>query len=181
VRLEGEAFFEVTSAGAPFAVETHNARVEVLGTSFNVRAHANESETTVALVHGRVSVAATGATVTGARAAQLAPGETVVVGQAGLGRPARADIQRATAWRTGALEFEDRPLGDVLEEVERRYGVEIEIAAGTASESRVSAFYRSLPAIGSLLGDLGTAAGVRFTPTPDGYVVRPAVAETFDS
>ena len=40
VELHGEAFFDVKKNGVPFTVTTSNSRVQVLGTTFNVRARA---------------------------------------------------------------------------------------------------------------------------------------------
>ena len=166
VSLAGEAFFEVEPSEAPFTVTTYNAQVEVLGTAFNVRAWAEDAETSVALVRGRVRVEA------GGQAVVLAPGEAAVVAEALRAEP--ADVGREAAWRTGTLAFEDRPLGSVLDEVERRYAVAVEAAPGAPLGARVSAFYAERPALDVLLGDLGAAAGARFEPTPTGYRVRAA-------
>lgn len=35
VSLKGEAFFEVEKENRPFLIETHQTRIQVLGTSFN--------------------------------------------------------------------------------------------------------------------------------------------------
>ena len=176
VALDGEAFFEVQPGRAPFVVTTHNARVEVLGTAFNVRAWAADAETSVALVHGRLRVAPRpGASGSAASAPSrtLVPGEEAVVDAARV-TAGPADVERAAGWRDGALVFEDRPLGAVLREVERRYGVAFDVAPDAPVASRVSAFYAARPALDALLGDLGAASGVRFTPTADGYRVRSA-------
>ena len=176
VALVGEAFFDVERDEAPFVVETYNARVRVLGTAFNVRAWAGEGETSVAVVEGRVRVEGEAA-VSGAGGAggavEVVPGERAVVG---LGVPAAepVDAKRAASWRKGGVAFEDRPLGAVLDEVERRYGVSIEAAPRAPLGVRVSAHYAERPALGALLGDLGAAAGARFTAEGDGYRVRAA-------
>lgn len=165
VALTGEAFFEVEPDAAPFTVATHNARVTVLGTAFNVRAW--DAETAVALVEGRVRVEA------GEARAELAPGEALTVAAGGIAaRP--ADVAREAAWRHGALHFDDQPLGAVLAEVERRYAVRIEPASGAPLDARVSAFYSQRPALADLLGDVGAVAGARFAPSADGYRVRAA-------
>ena len=173
VSLHGEAYFDVVRGATPFVVATPDARVEVLGTAFNVRA-SDPGETSVALVHGRVRVTAIEApdveTV-------LDPGQAVVVANGAVAAPATADIARVSGWREGALAFDDRPLDSVLAEVGRRYGVAIESAPGTPLDARLSAYYAERPALDLLLGDLGAAAGVRFTPESGGYVVRPARGE----
>ncbi|PAP76401.1 FecR family protein, partial [Rubrivirga marina] len=166
VALAGEAFFEVEPGSVPFVVSTHNARVEVLGTAFNVRAWAEDAATAVALVHGRVRVDRTGS----GESRRLEPGEAVVVDAGGIEAHA-TDVGRAAAWRGGALAFDDLPLSAVLREVARRYGVAFD-ATGTPRDAHVSAFYAERPRLDALLGDLGAAAGVRFVPGADGYRVR---------
>lgn len=57
VQVEGEAFFDVAhDAGRPFVVETFLCDVEVLGTTFNVDACAQDGSFSAALVSGSVKV-----------------------------------------------------------------------------------------------------------------------------
>jgi len=57
VKLSGEAFFEVTRDTLhPFIIETENASVEVLGTSFNVSAYPNAAVVEVNVKTGRVKL-----------------------------------------------------------------------------------------------------------------------------
>lgn len=55
--LEGEAFFNVTrDVNRPFLVRTDNIVTKVLGTSFRVKAYANQNDVWVAVSEGKVSV-----------------------------------------------------------------------------------------------------------------------------
>ncbi len=153
----GEAFFDVQTQEAPFVVTTHDARIEVLGTAFNVRAW---EATAVALVHGSVRVSARTQDVI------LAPGQAVTT--SGDLTPQEADVERAGLWRTGGLSFDDEPLEAVLRDVARRYDVEIETGSAPLGE-RVSAVYSARPDLDTLLGDLGAATGTRFARTARGY------------
>ena len=55
VELKGEAFFEVKrNINKPFVIEVPDALIEVLGTSFNVRALETEPEVTVTVQDGKV-------------------------------------------------------------------------------------------------------------------------------
>ncbi|WP_439484179.1 FecR family protein [Cyclobacterium plantarum] len=55
VRLEGEAFFDITpNPDKPFIVQTGNAEIVVLGTSFNINTH---QATEVTVASGKVKVA----------------------------------------------------------------------------------------------------------------------------
>ena len=57
VYLSGEGYFEVRRDTArPFVVRTDAVNVRVLGTSFNVKAYADEATVETSLVEGRVSV-----------------------------------------------------------------------------------------------------------------------------
>jgi ferric-dicitrate binding protein FerR (iron transport regulator) len=175
VSLTGEAFFDVRPGDVPFVVETHNAHVEVLGTAFNVRAW--DDQTTVALVEGRVALSGPGLAttqMTAGDALRLLPGQPAP-------EPLQADVGRASAWRSGSLAFQEMPLAAVLAEVERRYAISFTPETGTPLGIGVSAFYAQRPAIDVLLGDLGAAAGVQFTPTADGYSLRTAGRRTSSS
>ncbi|MEM8907472.1 MAG: FecR domain-containing protein, partial [Bacteroidota bacterium] len=55
VILRGEAFFDVAKdVDHPFVIETTGAEIDVLGTSFNVRAYAQEEQVVVAVRSGKV-------------------------------------------------------------------------------------------------------------------------------
>jgi ferric-dicitrate binding protein FerR (iron transport regulator) len=54
VKLTGEAFFEVEKSSTPFVIEAGNARVKVVGTSFNVKAHPADSMVQVTVESGVV-------------------------------------------------------------------------------------------------------------------------------
>jgi transmembrane sensor len=57
VKLTGEGYFEVVKMAAhPFIIHTQTIDVKVLGTSFNIRAYADESHTETALISGGVEV-----------------------------------------------------------------------------------------------------------------------------
>ncbi|MEM8557982.1 MAG: FecR domain-containing protein [Bacteroidota bacterium] len=182
VRLEGEAFFDVEPGAVPFVVATFNARVEVLGTAFNVDARAAERTTAVALVHGQVRLVgeddAAEDALQALEAVVLAPGETaqVVTMTSGLtvAPPVETNAARRTAWRTGGLAFDAEPMPAVLAEIERRYGIAFVLDARVSTETAATAFYATRPSLDTLLGDLGVTWGVRFVPGPGGYRVVPA-------
>jgi ferric-dicitrate binding protein FerR (iron transport regulator) len=55
VKLEGEAYFEVTQDKAhPFCINAGFARVKVLGTGFNIVAYAADKHMVTTLVHGKI-------------------------------------------------------------------------------------------------------------------------------
>ena len=57
IRLEGEAYFEVThNPRRPFVVEFEGGEIQVLGTSFNVKAYGGDDIVAVTLDEGRVAL-----------------------------------------------------------------------------------------------------------------------------
>ncbi|MEM9996755.1 MAG: FecR domain-containing protein, partial [Bacteroidota bacterium] len=175
VTLDGEAFFEVETGAQPFVVSTFNADVTVLGTRFNVRAHAGDrdAETHVVLEEGSVAVSAGEIEA----AVVLAPGEaTAVRAAAGVASPTTPEpvaLDRALAWRDGGFVAEAQPLADVLRAVERRYGVGVTTAPGVALDRPLTLYFgpRSAEA---LMNDLALAAGLRVEARQGGFHLTPA-------
>ncbi|MXZ04843.1 MAG: DUF4974 domain-containing protein [Rhodothermaceae bacterium] len=127
---EGEVFLNVVPNSTPFVVESFDAHIEVLGTSFNVRAWPDQIDaaTHVFVSSGQVKVTPVAASEL---AVTLAAGQSAQVrhdGQAPLViESIQGPMQRA--WVDGGFKFSDEPLGNVVEEIERRYDVEITIAS----------------------------------------------------
>lgn len=171
VRLEGEAFFEVTRSDDRFVVETFNARTTVLGTSFNVRVRPDEpmANTTVVVASGSVRVSAKGGDKDGV---VLGAGEQSHV-IASADRPTAPEsiiLERRLAWRTGGLAFSDQPFSIIFAEIERRYDVNIEASDDVLAGS--FSFYVNAPqSAESVIADLARAEGLRYRETLKGYEV----------
>lgn len=170
VRLDGEAFFDVSRQDMPFVVETFSARVEVLGTAFNVRARQDDVQAVTAVNLERGSVRVVSPDVPQV-AVRLRPGEsTIVAPEAVPTAPVTGDANAASAWRSGGLAFSNAPISNVLDEIERRYGVRID-APDDIRLARVSLFRHSATTAEELLGDLADTAGLRFRRTAQGYEI----------
>jgi ferric-dicitrate binding protein FerR (iron transport regulator) len=174
VRLEGEAFFDVSSStvnqGQSFVVETFNASVEVLGTAFNVRALESDllSDTRVAVEHGLVRVEGESETVL------LEAGQGTLVTVASAPAPAApVDLERVLAWRDGDLAFDAVPMGVVFKELEQRFGVRIK---ATESIRRMDvSYWRAAPLeIGAVLADLADVVAADLRRTANGYEIYQA-------
>lgn len=144
VHLQGEAFFEVTKGEAPFLVDTFNATVRVLGTTFNVRAWPTDMtpDTRVTLVQGRLAFSAD-PSARDDRTVVLSPGEASRVGASDRApaAPSPADTGRALTWRRGGVAFSDQPLGTIADEIQRRFDVPVRVEPGSLRRRRVT-FYR---------------------------------------
>ena len=93
VYLSGEAYFDVVQDEAhPFIVDMGNSSVRVLGTSFDVRAYADEDEVLTTLVQGSVKFSA------GKEFVTLEPGKQAVLGKSGSIETREVDTYLYTAW-----------------------------------------------------------------------------------
>lgn len=117
LQLKGEAFFEVEK-GSRFQVISTYGTIEVLGTSFNVYARNQKLE--VACFTGKVKVS----DAQGKLEQVLNPGHGVLLSQNQL-RPFDVDLDEGISWRKGDFIFEDVPLTEVLEELERQYNLDV--------------------------------------------------------
>jgi transmembrane sensor len=150
VYLEGEAYFDVVHDQRPFTVYAGNASARDLGTAFSVRSYAEDSAVRVVVREGEVALSGVG------RLAAGDVGRLTSRGEASLRQD--ADVDALLAWLDGRHGFVDAPLGDVLRELERWYGIEVTLAdsalaalpfTGTVSGARPSA---ALDLVASTLG-----------------------------
>jgi transmembrane sensor len=150
--VQGEALFEVAhDAARPFVVRAGNARLEDVGTQFNVDMHSND--TTVTVVEGRVVVDSPGAREhAGAQADNSGRGtvdplileanDRVLVTPAGIGTPQRGvNVAASVAWTQRQLMFEHRPLSEVAEEFNRYNKDQIEIDSAELKHQEVTGVF----------------------------------------
>ena len=137
IRLErGEAFFTVAHAPQrPFWVVADRTWVRAVGTAFNV--HRTDEGVRVTVSEGRVRVATVARREAPSDAAlEAAPHSLLGAGQqvdlAAKGGSVRAlpapDVDRQISWRMGTVYFENRPLGEVIAEMERYTPLRIELS-----------------------------------------------------
>jgi ferric-dicitrate binding protein FerR (iron transport regulator) len=121
VKLSGEAFFEVEKdTEHPFKVVVEGQTIEVLGTSFNVRAYANSNKIQTTLKTGEIKLSTNKGFTT------LLPGEQTeldkITGQLVLNKVKPDNFD---SWKEGRYEFVNENLVEVFKVVERWYDVEL--------------------------------------------------------
>ncbi|WP_411973273.1 FecR family protein [Sphingobacterium sp. Lzh-3] len=123
VRLEGEAFFEVTKDSArPFRVLSKGQEIEVLGTAFNVNAYPDNTTIKTTLVKGKVKLSNNNRY---SEAIYLLPGQQSTNTNDGKIQLANVDTAPFTAWKEGLFYFDETPLSDALQQIGRWYNVEV--------------------------------------------------------
>lgn len=162
--VRGRAFFDVVpDRERPFTVEAGGRRITALGTRFDVRL--DDGPLRVTLVEGHVSVARTvdapdgpGRPVALAAGQQLtaAPGRDLVSPATGAG---------ASEWRETSITFEDRPLSEVVAELNRHSAAKLVIDDPKVAALRVTGRFRTgdpqrfLRILAKVLPVRGEAAG----------------------
>ena len=129
VYLEGEAFFDVAhDKKRPFIVTTAGINVKVLGTSFNVKSYPNDGMIETTLVNGSIQLGFVDSNV-----GQRTPETTLLPNQRAIFDKEshkitivnKLVVNEYSDWREGKLYFEDKPLNEVLNMLERWYNVKI--------------------------------------------------------
>ena len=119
VNLTGEAYFEVRpDSKRPFIVHSLNQSVQVLGTSFNIKAYPDERQVYTTLLEGSISVGSGGNKVL------LSPGmESVCRRESNEIETRQVNTNFSVAWRNGYFMFNDEDLDNILTVLTRWYGV----------------------------------------------------------
>lgn len=126
VSLQGEAFFDIArDTSKPFIVETKNAIIRVLGTSFNVNS-LNE-RTKVSVVTGRVSVQSK---LEPDKVLNLEAGDELLIDENSFSL-SKVSNQNHLAWKTGVFSFNQSPLNEVVEILNTYYTEELSLKKGT--------------------------------------------------
>ncbi len=148
--LNGEAYFEVEKSDVPFVVKTNLGTVWVLGTSFNV--YSRKNEMVVSCTTGKVRVRFVGE----AKNYTINPGQSVR--QNGTRAVVAVDTIRAEQldWLSGKSVFVNRPLSEILDELERQFDVTIVRPDGLDQEKAYDAAFRN--------DDLGLALNIALGP-----------------
>jgi ferric-dicitrate binding protein FerR (iron transport regulator) len=122
VKLDGASSFDVAAdKEGDFQVFARNAVITAKGTSFLVRAYADEP-VILQVREGAVSVRS------GEERREVAAGQGLVVAENGaLRAPSGAELEEATAWTDGKLTIVGRPLRSALPQLKRWYSVDIKV------------------------------------------------------
>jgi len=129
IKLSGEAFFEVTKDSLhPFRIETLNATVEVLGTSFNVSAYPNDDRVEVNVETGKVKLTSMAKGIKGTKFAVLPAGERgwLKVSEGEVGQ-ARNLAPNYSAWINKVISFQRTPLEEVCKVLENTYHIKFRL------------------------------------------------------
>jgi transmembrane sensor len=149
VKMQGEAFFEVTKDHAhPFVVSSGNVLTKVWGTSFRIRSIPGDNNTSVSVLSGKVSVSVPPASDTrnvlkdrNREEVMLLPQEEATYKPADhhllkSAVPATSDL---IVWRKANLSFENTSLAAIAMELNKFYHIQLQVEGEELQKSKLTA------------------------------------------
>ena len=146
VALSGEGYFEVKhDPERPMTVTTpKNFRVEVLGTTFNLKSYEDDDASVATLYSGSVNIIMDGAGKDGVQVRHLQPNEAITIygnnstSLAGIDTPGKN-----SGWKDGRINFEATPVREAVKILERWHGVEFNADNSEVLDYRITADFES--------------------------------------
>ena len=166
IALKGEAYLEVAkNETLPFIVEVEGTQVEVLGTSFNVKAYEN-IETT--LVEGKVCIRTNSLTE-----AILNPGEQgIVTKESSEITVKQVDTRLYTSWVKGMFAFRSLSLEEIMKTFERWYNVTVTFENDELKQRRFTGNLRRNEEINPHLDVISLTTNVEFEFSGEKILVK---------
>ena len=130
VILSGEGYFDVThNPEKPFIVITEKLKIKALGTVFNVQAYPQEGNISTTLVDGKVAIEQKVANGNSKSIGTMVPGQHITYNTStNLILSTQGNIDKYTAWKDGIIVFEDTPITQVADRLNKMFNVEIEVS-----------------------------------------------------
>lgn len=144
VFLEGEGYFDIAkNPEKPFTVATQQLTVRVLGTQFNIK-EIDGQHAAVAVSEGKVKVVSNALK----DSLLLVANQYASLSEKGLSIVNRNNDQ-SFAWKTGELILDDLTLEQTTIELERRYGISIQVTDRNLLQKKIRAVFHkeSMPEV----------------------------------
>jgi len=168
VRLNGEAYFEVThNIENPFVVRTEKCDIEVLGTKFNVEAYSNSNNFSTALMEGSVKVTGNDSS---SRPVLLKPDQEVRLKDGRLMVSSINDYDQFR-WREGLVCFKDVAFNELMTRFEKCYGIQIVVENRHLEEYTCSGKFRISDGVDNALRILQRDARYTFERNEDNSII----------
>lgn len=167
VTLQGVAFFNVKhNASKPFIIHTGEIQTQVLGTSFKVEAF-NRKPIIISVATGKVGVTELSSKqnkllamlTSGLKVTWDRNTRKVVQG--------KTDIYSLEQWQAGNMIFEEQALGDVIDELQRRFGIHIVIIDKEVADYKISSTFSPKETAPEVLKILSKVGKFRFVKNDD--------------
>ena len=143
INFEGEAYFDITkNAAKPFVIALADAKVKVLGTSFNVAAYKKEATVEVFVNSGKVSFSP----LASPSKLILVPGTTGVLEKKNNRLKSYAHLTENTlAWRDKKLIFNKTRLAQVIKDISHYYNADFDVQNRELLNCRFTSSFENAP------------------------------------
>ncbi len=152
VYLDGEALFEVTNNGQPFEVHSDKQQIIVLGTQFNVMDYSSDPYAITTLVKGKIELKTFDESHKIKNRIVLNPNQQVLMDKntdyVTLSEVNPDDI---LSWTTGSYSFENMPLEQITNRLEKMYDVVIIISDEKSRKEKYTGKFSSQQPIEEIL------------------------------
>jgi transmembrane sensor len=148
VVLNGEGFFKVKKdTKCPFIVKMNEMDIKVTGTTFNARAYSDEQNITVALVEGAVQLGEQTSEDKFEKSSELHPMDVAEVNKTNkqFTLSSKRDLSKYTAWTQGVTVFDNDPILEVTNRLEKLYNVHVVIPDKELLQYRLTATFVNEP------------------------------------
>lgn len=170
VRLEGEAFFNVTKdENKPFIVESEDMKVKVLGTEFDFKNYKNQKNIETSLLSGEVEVFFENVK----ESIILKPSQRITFNKDSKTFDIKDfDVTQQTIWINNELTFSNERLSDILTKIGYWYGTEV-ICEGNINPDQKLSFTIRNESKEELFKTISLIAPIRYEISEEKIVVRP--------
>lgn len=170
VVLFGEAFFDVTrDESSPFLIKTADMSVQVLGTSFVVRAFSGGSNQFVAVKTGEVKV------INSATSDSVQLTQNLIAHlskRTGFSEVSSVDEHLVFGWIDQKLVFKDHTITEVFDTIEKWYGVEVNNAESINSDKSFTALFEN-PTLKEVMGSLSHMYQFKYETNDNVITIEP--------
>lgn len=168
VVLVGEALFDVVKdPKRTFIVRAQQVEVNVLGTTFDVAAYADDEEIITRLYEGKVAVK-----LDSGEAICLNPGEQAVYNKQNQSLRIEPQTTDEQHWTDCNLCFEHRSLKEILKVLEREKNISFEISEDVNKTLRITASFDRGESVEDILTILGQSGDFMFEKKGAGYNIK---------
>lgn len=178
VSLIGEAYFDVTRGSSTFTVNTHDARIKVLGTAFNVKSYPEDRKTQTTVVRGLVRVESRDK---GIEAVLLGPSQTAIIKNnakttsdqsvEGLHVIDKVNTAVVTSWKDQMLIFADETFEDLAIKMERWYNIKITIHDDMLKKERYTGKFVNNETVYEVLEAIEVTTPIEYTVQGDEIII----------
>lgn len=155
--LKGEGFFDVThNPDLPFIVQVKDAKINVLGTVFNISGYAEDKAVETTLISGSVKV------IRNSDEIVIKPlQQAVIVPNSKITVKNNVEVDDVLAWKNGFFRFHDESITHVLSELSKWYPItKIDIKEG--SQDRFTGSIKRTKKLTDVLSAISEVSNLKF-------------------